>query len=345
MNTLSIKDIKVALSLSGVSTHRKSDDELRALAIEHGVIDTTPNTTPEATPTTQAALKALLDSLAPKSAPVDDNHIINLINKHAPVKAYTFTNSTSNTTTTLKDVILHKNFQDAFDYLTSGFNVMLTGESGAGKSTTARHLSQALDLPFFSMGALSNKFELLGGATKHGYSKSIVQQWLESDGGLLNIDELDASSPVALTSAMTIFDTDGEFTFTDGTTCKRTDKHLLVASANTKGNGASARYNSRQRLDMATLARFVMIEHGYCENVENSLAPLHIANYARRFRKELENKGLDGCLITPRTIKMLGIVYGRDFDDNRKAELYINILKQGLADDAFNSITNSIGNI
>ena len=63
----------------------------------------------------------------------------------------------------------------------------------------------------------------------------------------------------------------GSCAFADGMV-KRHEDFILIATANTFGNGANAQYVGRNQLDSATLDRFVTIEWGYDEELEMAIA-------------------------------------------------------------------------
>jgi len=297
----------------------------------------TPAPTPAPAPTAEI-LAQLVASLTP-TANVDEARIVELIKEHttpAPreliVKNPEFAPVENNVG------ITHPAFDEAIEFINIGIDVFFYGETGSGKSTTARKIADALNRPFFSMGALMTKFETLGIKTPDGYSPSVIRKWLESDNGLLCIDEIDASNPNALTSVMALFDSNGEMTFPDGVTLQRSEKHQIVITGNTTGNGANAKYNSRMKLDDAFLTRFVRIEHGYDENVENYLGGIVIAEYARKFRALLVSKKLHGAIIAPRTILQAATVFNYQIAPNIKKRMLKTIFKQGLSVKDYQSI-------
>lgn len=295
----------------------------------------------------QAELLAqLMATMAPReTAATTEARIIELINEHSPIKTVEVKNVEKKEA---KNVgLAHKCFETALKYVSCGLDLFFYGETGAGKSTTARMIADALEMPFFSMGALLTKFETLGSNTPNdGYLPSVIYKWLDNkDGGLLCIDEIDASCPRALTTIMAIFDYDGEVTFPNSKTLKRTDKHIIVITGNTVGAGANQRYNGRVKLDDAFLSRFIRVEHGYDEGIENGLGGKLIADYARKFRSVVEKKQLSGAIIAPRTIKQAASIYNTDLTSKEKRTMLKNVFKQGLTDKDYQVVTNEIGSL
>lgn len=312
------------------------------VTLEQPTVETTP--TPTATPakdpqtlTTahatdeQAALLAkLMQTLQPTSAPLDEARIIELINEHSPVKRVHV--ALNEQPAKPVEGITHYAFEEILAYMSCGLQLYLYGRSGAGKSHTAGQVAEALELEFFAQGSILAKFEALGSLTATGYNPSVIRNWLDSDGGLLCIDEIDASDPRALVTIMSIFDNDGQITFPDGVTCKRDPaKHFLIVTANTAGNGASAAYNGRMRLDGAIKARFVYVEHDYDEQIENSFAPQKTVDWLRRYRESVAKLGMEGSQVTPRHIKMAGLVAAnKNIDRDQQRTMIENIAKQAL---------------
>ena len=358
MNTYTPSQI-AALKLALMTEHRVgtrglSDAQIYELAIQHGLstaptAPTAPQTKKDDTMTTpainsqQAALLAqLLATMQPQSAQVDEKRIIELINEHSPIKRIEV-KALSGKRTQL-DQVAHACFERSLNHLSLGKQLFFYGRSGAGKSTTAKLLAQALDTPIYIQGAIIAKFETLGSLTASGYNKSTIRKWLENpDGGLLCIDEIDGSCPRALVTIMSIFDPDGELSFPDGETFKRTEKHLLVVTANTTGAGASSSYVGRCRLDAATLNRFTRIEHDYDADIENSLADKRTVDYCRKFRDVVSKKGLDGSLVTPRTIISVGKTMTSDLPTADKMAMLMDDTKQGLTDSEFKAVIAVVG--
>ena len=371
--------LKLALMKKGVSgTARLTEDKIISLAVEHDIITqddaatfstSATSATPEempprrqrkapvtlehqpteptpmtSAPTTQQAdlVAQLLATMTPQSAPLDEKRIVELINEHSPVKrvAVSFNNKPE------KEIegITHKSFEEILAYMSCGLQLYLYGRSGAGKSHTAGQVANALDLEFFAQGSILAKFEALGSLTATGYNPSTIRNWLDSDGGLLCIDEIDASDPRALVTIMSIFDNDGQITFPDGVTCKRDPaKHFLIVTANTAGNGASASYNGRMRLDGAIKARFVYVEHDYDSAIEDTFAPAQTVSWLRRYRDSVTKLGLEGSQVTPRHIKMAGLVAAnKNIDKHATEKMIHNIARQSLTTEQHDAVVRGM---
>lgn len=132
--------------------------------------------------------------------------------------------------------------------------IFVQGEASSGKTTGARMLSEALELPWHFNGAISFPHEMLGfidGAGK--YHRTPFRDAYEK-GGVYTFDEVDRSDPVALLSVNPHL-ANGVATFPD----KQVKRHkdcIIVCTANTWGLGADANYSGATKLDAAFLSRF-----------------------------------------------------------------------------------------
>jgi hypothetical protein len=117
-------------------------------------------------------------------------------------------------------------------------------------------------------------------------------------GGLFAWDDIDASDPrafVAFNEALS----NGRFAFPDKVIEQHPD-FVCVASANTWGTGATADYVGRNKIDSATLSRFVRIEIGYDEQLERDMVGNHEwARFIQRVRQAVQKEGIK-VLVTPR---------------------------------------------
>jgi cobaltochelatase CobS len=89
-------------------------------------------------------------------------------------------------------------------------------------------------------------------------------------GGVYVLDEIDSASPNVLTSLNAAID-NGHCTFPDKTIERHSD-FVVIACANTFGNGADRQYVGRSQLDSATLNRFARISIDYDETLDLALS-------------------------------------------------------------------------
>lgn len=206
----------------------------------------------------------------------------------------------------------HAKFEDVLRIINTRvqgrrMHVWLVGPSGSGKSYLASSVAMASQLNYFSTSAIQSKYDLIGFVPPNWSGEFADAHTLKTPfrmafefGGLFAWDDIDASDPrafVAFNEALA----NGRFAFPD----KQVDQHpdfVCVASANTWGNGATADYVGRNKIDGATLSRFVRVEIDYDESLERDLVGQTHADWAefvQSIRKAVRTEGLK-VLVTPR---------------------------------------------
>jgi DNA polymerase III delta prime subunit len=168
----------------------------------------------------------------------------------------------------------HHQFDTLLTVISCRLNALLVGPAGSGKTTAAEKVAEKLGLPFYSIsvGNQTTKHEFFGYQDANGrYVRSLFREAYEN-GGVFLIDEMDAGNSnviISINSALA----NGVCAFADGMVNKHPD-FIVIASANTFGNGANAMFVGRNQLDGATNDRFVTIyweydlalEERLCEN-------------------------------------------------------------------------------
>lgn len=215
-------------------------------------------------------------------------------------------------------VILHRD-------LPKQANVWLVGPAGTGKSTAGEQLAQTLryttgprkgePLDFHYQGAIDQPYLLLGYADAHGNVVRTPMREAWEHGGVLMLDELDASSESA-TLAINGPLANGYcyFPVEPGQPAIKVMRHadcIVLGTANTNGLGADATYAGRNRLDGAFLSRFpTKIDWQPDAKVERTLTA-HADWYAvvSTVRSECARTGTD-FLVTSRDM-MTGAAYLR----------------------------------
>ena len=184
----------------------------------------------------------------------------------------------------------------------AGVNCWLAGPAGSGKTILAEQVAEALELPFYSTGAVSSDFRLVGFIDARGeLVRTPFREAFES-GGVFLLDEADASNPNALVALNQAID-NGSFAFPDGMVSKHKDFVCLVA-ANTYGNGATSQYVGRTKLDGATLDRFAFVTMDYDDAIERAAAGdwPEWADKVQAARKAARDLGLQH-IISPRATR------------------------------------------
>lgn len=199
--------------------------------------------------------------------------------------------------------IVHKQFEELLKIMAiPGLNTLLTGGAGLAKSTAVAQAAEALkqELASISFSNQTTKTDLIGFIDANGkYRKSGFIDAFEK-GKIFLADEMDACSSnvlVLLNSAIS----NGFIETPDNKVIKAHPKFRFVGTANTNLRGASGGYTARNKLDSATIDRFVVIEWELDENLEKILTAndgwLDIVKKCRK----VAAKSLEGFEVTPRS--------------------------------------------
>ena len=200
--------------------------------------------------------------------------------------------------------VQHKNFPLLLKMATAALrnkqhlNLWVYGPAGTGKSYAAEMVAKALDLKFYTNGALNAPHEVLGFNNAHQYVTTAFRQAWEH-GGVYCFDEIDASNPsaiMALNGALA------------GTICSFPDamvpRHkdcIIIATANTVGHGASAEYSARFKQDASSADRFVFVNWPIDEALEASMCGNQDwVRTVQKYRANAAKHKIPGLLITPR---------------------------------------------
>lgn len=224
----------------------------------------------------------------------------------------------------------HEAFPRLIQYLQINRRVILTGSAGTGKSMAVKTAAEKLGVPFYIQTPVTMSHELIGHRDAAGNFHETPLFKAYTRGGLILMDESDASLPDALLSANPIFDGNGFAPFGDGLTHEQHPDFMAVFNMNTDGNGASMQYAGRNRLDGATLARFgVRIHWGIDSRIEASMA-LGCDSWlsaVRAVRAFMEARQIFDVNATPRHLKTGALLLTQT--DIPRAQLLVDILKSG----------------
>ena len=168
---------------------------------------------------------------------------------------------------------VHEMFSTLSRVAVLGGNVMMSGPTGSGKSTGAKMLAKALNLPFDYIGQVNMPHQVegyVGQVDGKYYDTPFVR--IFRDGGVFIAEEMDAWSPQA-TLAINPPLANGYMTLPNGEQIERHKDCIILAAANTWGNGATADYVGRNKLDAAFMDRFgYRIQWDYDEQLERQIA-------------------------------------------------------------------------
>lgn len=200
--------------------------------------------------------------------------------------------------------VTHKSFDRIIKVLSSSRrkekNIMLVGGAGGGKTHLCGQIAKALQRPFYpmSVGLQTTKSDLLGFINATGqYVSTCIRQAYEH-GGLLLLDEFDAAHAGVVTILNSLL-ANGHCSFPDKVVEKHPD-FVCLCACNTYGKGGTIDYVGRNRLDAATLDRFIIIDVDYDETLEGTLTNhKEWSKVIKNVRKEIAKQGIK-MIVSPR---------------------------------------------
>ena len=194
----------------------------------------------------------------------------------------------------------HRDFDKLLNLVANKVPVMMTGDAGSGKTFGAKSVAKALDLDFriFSFTNETSLGRTMGFMNATGeYVRTAVRDMYEN-GGVLILDEFDAANPNVAMALNNLLDGD-EYTFDDGQIARHPE-FRYVACTNTYGKGANKQFNARNKMDDATMDRFVYMAWEYDEVLErNIFGNTEATEVVLKIRANANKMGMNG-LVTPR---------------------------------------------
>lgn len=150
--------------------------------------------------------------------------------------------------------------------------VLLWGDSGSGKSETARMIANALGLPFYyiSLAQQTPEYRIMG--TPNANGEYIPTPFFEAykNGGVFCIDEVGAASDNLMTSLNSAL-ANGHASFPVVGMVERHANFICICTDNTPLLGANPVFTSRRPQDGATRERFTFLEWNTDQKLEREL--------------------------------------------------------------------------
>lgn len=242
-----------------------------------------------------------------------------------------------------KGEVFHKQFDKICKWLMKGHAIYLHGPSGTGKSYVAKQIASVLGLTFYMINSVTQEHKITGYSDAAGVFHSTQFTEAFTKGGLLLIDEIDASVPevlMILNEALA----NGHICV-DGKLLVAHENFKCITAGNTLGNGASTTngvdYTARYPLDPASLDRFKFIFFDYDREIEKTFPGVddEMINFIYELRRIIKERNISNVLLTYRAYKRL--VDAIDIEDN-----LTDAIQEGLLDridpDTINMIISAL---
>lgn len=214
--------------------------------------------------------------------------------------------------------VLPPEFKKMVELASQRIPIMLVGPAGCGKTYLCEKLGEALGMEFSDQSCSEGMSEsvfngLLLPIGKNGEFKHVSSPFMDryESGGVMLLDEIDAGDPNLFTYINKAI-ANKSYTVAQRYLKPQVKKHkdfVLIAAANTFGNGADAMYVGRNQLDAATVDRFKvgLITLDYNKDVELSLADKALCEWAWKVRANIAKHKLRRIMST-RVINDMGLM-------------------------------------
>lgn len=183
----------------------------------------------------------------------------------------------------------------------SRLNAWLVGPASSGKSTAAESVAKALNLPFYVANALDQPYKLTGYRDSNGHYLRTAFREAWENGGIFLFDEVDRSNPSAVLEFNAAL-ANGMAVFPDVTEpIKRHPDCVIIAGANTAGQGGTVEYNGAAKQDAAFLDRFIYIDWPLDETLERALCTnIEWVSRVQSVRQNVKSAKLRNHLVSAR---------------------------------------------
>lgn len=188
--------------------------------------------------------------------------------------------------TVLKEGLFHNRFPQLLKHISLGLHTFLPGPPGTGKSHAAGQAADVLGWKFgaLSLGPTTPESRLMGGMDANGrfhippmVEGCIYAQENPDSGFVFCLDEMDNGHPGILATLNSLL-ANGWFFAPNGDKIKVGKNVAFIAAANTYGSGPTAEFSGRNKIDAATLDRFLFVPWETDEAVETTLVRSQFAN-------------------------------------------------------------------
>lgn len=199
-------------------------------------------------------------------------------------------------------------------------NIMLSGPTGSGKTHAVEQCAKALGLEFWSNGAISQDYQLVGFRDASGTYRTTPLREAFGRPAVYLFDEFDSSDNSPMLCIAAVLANSG-FHFPDEFVSRHVESRIICAG-NTWGSGATADFCGRNKIDAAIRSRFpVRIAWPYDEKLEIAMSgnPAWAAR-VQKARALAVSHGLK-VIIDPRMTQAGAGLIAQGFTDDEAAEM------------------------
>lgn len=181
----------------------------------------------------------------------------------------------------------------------------LYGPAGSGKSTMAKQIADELNLPYYSVSSLQQKYELEGYTDAAGELVKTSFYHAFKNGGIFCFDEASTSSA----EVQVAFNTAAAqliYNFPkDGMIQAHPDFHIIAAD-NSMGRGGDRKYSARYKLDVSTLDRYTFVEVDYsaAHDLNMACGDKELVTFIKAMRNVLDEANTE-YIASPRASKAI----------------------------------------
>lgn len=221
-------------------------------------------------------------------------------------------------------------------------NVWVWGPAGTGKTSAARSVAKAMELPFYYSGAVHSAFSLIGYTDAHGRTVRTPFREAWEHGGVFLLDEIDSSDPAELNTMNAAVDSD-ICAFPDKMV-SRHENFILIAGANTSGRGGNASFNGRHKQDDAQLSRWEFLQWPHDNKLEEAIVGCdehgkRAIKIVRALRKKADDERIQGAVLSARTSLSLATMFRSGLPEDIAIDCTI---RKGMPDDSWGRIATAL---
>jgi midasin (ATPase involved in ribosome maturation) len=268
-------------------------------------------------------LKQLGQFMQPQAATIDEAQVLRIVNEVLSKQEPKIIEVRSEKGNVKIEGFVHNQFQNILNVANERLHIWLTGTAGAGKTQVCEQVSKALNLPFYSLSvcAQTTESKLLGYNDANGNFVSTIFFEAYKNGGIFLLDEIDNGNANVL-SVLNAALANGLCCFASGMVQKHKD-FICIAAANTIGTGGNIQYVGRNRIDAATLDRFIMIDFKIDEVLEMNISPnKEFTKIVQKLREKASKKGMS-IIISPRASINGGKLVNANFSTDEALNMVI----------------------